>query len=435
MANNDGTFPGIIRWPCDTLSYRKTVRGRYYRYWLLREWFKAFLACMTLGGPLAIWLLATWLQATRGALRWYGDKPERLFLVPMVLVATMIVATAIAWFLNRRVLFGMQLSDSDPNTFVPGLRDTKRLHSDWREEWLAFEKQSTSHIALLRQPSTGSFSPADVVNAGPRFPAFFYRLSEYQDNTVAKVTIARDPNSPSEIALTSSEVLAQVRGRLFFEVSRSLAHVHPDSVIGYSVIGNAWTLVSISMLHGNVQIWTLFQVQQAGMSLSCRLQSGYHWWINEGYSGDGLYYEGDVRAFHQSVWHDGLKITAKHVAGVLVPFVGWGIMALGGFFTTLALARRTWRDLRYREFSRQTLTQIGPRAGDCVDLDLLGYNRQSVTKSYYKLVLSDDAKSQVQGFRQTIANVVQEAVTLCVRSPRDGVAINWAAPELEGVVR
>lgn|GEM_PF-6037644 len=409
-------FPGIIRWPCDGLPFRKTVRASMYRHHFSREGHRALYAFFPFG-----------IVAMFVAIKLYGNAGIWLG------IAVLIVGPIfIGRVLNHRVRVGMRLQRTDPSSFVPGLKRGKKLCKQWRKQWAEFEEKSSEFIRLVRSKDS-NLQAAEVLGKAPQLPKIWYQLTDPQDNTTPKITINRNHQAPGQILVTPDKEIADAQVQLFSEVARSLAFVQDRAVLGCATINGAWTLVHISMLQDNIQIWTMVQVQRAGLSLSCRLQTGYQWWFAEGYSDDGTHYEGDVRAFKRTVKDQDWKETGR-IFFAMIPVVGW----LMGFFACMgalfSLLKRTWRDLLYKEFSRQTLLQIGPDSGDAIDLVLISDNRTPERQSYYKFVLSEGSKAQISGVRQTIVNAFQETVSLFAESPRDRGRTNLASPK-RGQVR
>lgn len=413
MNHDPACTPRIIRWPCDDRGYEHSVRAAFYRYYFAERWLGIF-SC--LGLPIA---------ALAASAVWLGKGPWNVGVVLEVALVPLGVWAALTTLVYRSI----------HGKAARSARSALRTATEWRAQWARFEAASTRLKEYLKT-APEDVAPSTVFGLVPWLPPFHMLLTEAQDQVVARLTMSRSINAPSQLTVQSEATLASITERLWLEVLRSLASVHRNSVLGVSEMEGVRTVVSIAMHRENIQVWTLFQIHRSGTSLGCRVRTGYQAWFGGGYAvNTGRYYRGDLATLRRQVRRE--YVTWLGIAVMsLVPVAGWFIALVGAAVQLAAEVRRAGREFRWQEASRHFFAGVNPAWGDSLDYTILESNRQSRKYgSWYEFSLTSTSRSEIAAVRQHVLSAIANAITVCGDRPETHQTIDWSDQGSEVIVR
>lgn len=374
--------PRIVRWPCDGVPYRDTVRSRYFAR--VPESYRVGTA----------YILLALLVAALGAPSEVASKPGVATpLVAWVLFA--LIAWSVGVLLRNRVMrFVWEVLRGDPD----------QATQDWRDEWKRLEAASNDLKSTLRH-SSRSLTPETAWESSPRFPQVTRLLIE--PSSAKNQRPARAASTAFAAVVTGQPpTIELVRGRILLALA---------SVGGFSVVGRAGDrIIATFMAAQNIptQFWVIVSATPTGSAFSISIESGLMWWAESGTRrDDGAALVGDVRLYRMPVLLRHIRRSPLTLLGLtfcaVIMVLAWPLTVPAALLAYVALVLYSWRRPA-EELELRTGTH--PGGGESLDLALLTLDR--IRGDLEAIRPSDQVLDQVKTLAQEVMTKVHAAATI-----------------------
>ncbi len=373
----NGNTEQMIHWPYEGQPYSGTLRHRYYvsrghRPAIGFAWFLVVVPFLTV----------VVYQVTGG-------------LHPLVyLVLALAPLTYVACFF---VLY------------LPAIRldRTARARCEsWREGWRAFEADVEKFRATqgAHNPEAAFIPIEKLAELSPKLPYCAYNLSGYSEMPIEEIGVR---------GATGREELRMRINRLIGAMCNSYGELGSNTVFGYANAGGRDSIVSITMLGPQTQVWSIFTVALVNHTIKCRMETGYQYWLPAERTDTGTWYQGDITSSR--------KWLSLFGVGAIFYTIVFSIPAFGPVtvpLVTIFQLTQLYHALKRRDHVHQIVSDADPNRGDAADLRLLqtfrnrdmAPLRQGKNPKQFTAVIGADQLADVESFRRELLAMAQSTV-------------------------
>lgn len=364
----------VIHWPCEGKPYSKTARATYY----------AAKSTLPAAYSLALFVVMPWLWALYFATQ--GKKPMvNGFFVILAIIGT--AAFLAQWFFIQR--YAHRLGSI-----------AKQKHEWWRSSWAEYEAKC---LAFRRRysrtsPDGATDTVEQILAAAPVPPLVTWQLDGFLKMPLGDRAV---------LGTTDERALKSQADRVLAAMLVFFTELGGNTVATVSDVNGRRSVIACTMLHPNVQFWSIFKVSVVNGAVSCQLETGYQWWFEPHRLTDGTFYRGDMVRLKKVL--RSFDPRGLYLYPLMVVFFPFGLII---FALMLWVGIKQWiHELRFRDQDAVYRAYVNPVAGDSADLALIQKIRTELGD--YGARLNGDMKNDIEAFRQrVIAGAQASASTL-----------------------